>query len=385
MKNNKKNLALYHPWIYLKGGAERVILEIASRSKHEWTLFTNHYDSENTFKEFKNLNVIELEKVSVRRAYNIVASTALRVISQKVDLSAFDALLISSEGLGDFFTLRNHSQPTYCFCHTPLKVIHDPITRNRYIWDKKSVIPKYIISSTLFKIVDKIAWSHYRKVICNSNETKKRVLRARLAPKDRIIVNHPGVDLDKLRPSWRSDKYFLIPGRIVWYKNISMGVDAFKTFEKCTGNKEGFKLVIAGMVDAKSQDYVDDLEKRAEDSDNIEFVKDPTDEELFKLYRNCYSVLFTSLNEDWGIVPLEAMAFGKPVISINRGGPTESIVDGKTGFLVEATIEELCNKITTLTNDPEMVMEMGKNSREHVANFSVQSFVEKIDSIFQEL
>lgn len=385
MNNKIKKIALYHPWVYLKGGAERVILEIATRSKHKWTIFTNHYDSVNTFPEFKELDIVELKKVSVKRAYNIVASTGIRFITQKVDLSQFDALLVSSEGLGDFFTLRNHSRPTFCFCHTPLKVIHDPITRAKYIGDKRSLIPKYIISSTVFKMVDKIAWSHYRKVICNSNETRKRTLKARLAPADKIIVNHPGVDMNKLKPIWEFKKYFLIPGRIVWYKNIQMGIDAFKLFEEKYGNKNGFRLVISGMVDNKSKDYFDDLKEQCKGWSNIEFVRNPSDEKFFKLYKKCYAVVFTSLNEDWGIVPLEAMAFGKPVISTNKGGPTESLVNGKTGFLVESTKEDICKHMKILADDRQMVMDMGKNSRERVAEFSVDSFVDKIDKLFYDL
>ena len=108
-----KKLALYHPWIYLKGGAERVLLEIANRSNHEVTLFTNYIDYENTFVEFQQLSKIHvLRQVPIKRNFTAVCQAAAVIASQKLNLSNFDALMISSEGLGDFINLRNHSIPS---------------------------------------------------------------------------------------------------------------------------------------------------------------------------------------------------------------------------------------------------------------------------------
>ena len=350
MENTRKKIALYHPWIYLKGGAERVILEIANRSKHDFVLFTSHYDRERTFPEFKDLNINELKKVSVNRKYNKVASSAMKIITQKVNLDNFDALLISSEGLGDFFTFRNHGLPVFCFCHTPLKIIHDPVTKTKYLHDNRCTLPKYLISSAIFKMIDKIAWSNYRFIICNSNETRKRILKAKLAPDNRIMVNHPGIDLEKLKPVWKYKKYFLIPGRIAWYKNVELGIEAFKQFNSKGLNKNSFNLVVAGMVDEKSKTYFEKLKKLVGGAENIKLIRDPSDPELFELYSKCYSVILTALNEDWGIVPIEAMSFGKSVISVNKGGPTESIIHGKTGYLVESTVEEFVKHINILSN-----------------------------------
>ena len=62
-------VALYHPWIYLKGGLERTILEIGRRSRHEWLIYTSHYDAAGTFPEMAGLQVREAQRVSVQRSY----------------------------------------------------------------------------------------------------------------------------------------------------------------------------------------------------------------------------------------------------------------------------------------------------------------------------
>ena len=99
------------------------------------------------------------------------------------------------------------------------------------------------------------------------------------------------------------------------------------------------RLVIAGMVDKKSVTYFSTLKRIAGNDVNISFVESPSDEKLHDLYRRCFAVIFPAYNEDWGLVPLEAMSFGKVVISSDTGGPTESMIDGKTGWLVRPNPE----------------------------------------------
>ncbi|MCD4669428.1 MAG: glycosyltransferase [Actinomycetia bacterium] len=374
----KKKIAIYYPWIYLKGGAERLVLNIATRSRHDWTIFTNHYDRENTFPEFRDLNPTELSRVSVSRKYANVGNAALTIMTQKVDLSSFDLLVIMSEGAGDYFVLRNHDLPVICLCLTPLKVIHDPYSKQRYLEENRSAFLKYTISSSIFNAFDRMAWKHYKKIICISNEVKNRVLKAGLATEDKITVLYPGVDFENINPIAKFYKYFLIPGRIMWQKNLELGIEAFKKFQEIGGDKK-FKLVIAGMVDDKSVPYYRKLRDLAKDYKNIEFVENPTDNQLFDLYRKCYSVIFTSLNEDWGIVPLEAMAFGKPVISVNKGGPRESIVDGETGFLVEPNVNSFVEKMMKLSRDLNLTKQLGEKGIKHVTLFSLSKFINSLD------
>jgi glycosyltransferase involved in cell wall biosynthesis len=100
---------------------------------------------------------------------------------------------------------------------------------------------------------------------------------------------------------------------------------------------------------------------------------------MIDLYSNCYAVLFTAKDEDWGIVPVEAMASGKPVISVNEGGPKESIVSGKTGFLVDADPEEFFKKMEYLIKNPALVRTMGLAARSHVEKYDWKNFAKRYD------
>lgn len=384
-------IALYHPWVYLKSGLERSLLEIIRRSRHQYTLFTSHYDREGTYPELAKCDVVQLQpRISVERSYGKVADGAMNILRLKLPLDAqnFDGLVVSSEGIGDFVNFRNHSKPIISFCHTPLKIIHDPYAREVYLRDHPEAHWKYSVNSTVFKLVDKLAWRYYSGVICNSEETRKRVLVAKLATEDRLKVLHPGVDLMRLTPSWEYRPYFLLPGRIMWQKNIELGIEAFKEFEKLAATssnpeRAAFRLVIAGMVDEKSKPYYARLQSMVGDNPNIQFALNPSDTEMHDLYRESYGVLFTARNEDWGIVPLEGMAFGKPVISVNRGGPTESIIHRETGFLVEPTPENFAQTMLELVNDPELPLKIGRVGRERARIFDWEGFVSNFDDIVE--
>src|SRR5947207_12891754 len=104
-------VALYHPWIYLKSGIERTILEIDRQSHHQWTFYTSHYDAEATYPELKAARIVELKRVPVRRSYGAVLRGAVDIATTRLDPAAFDVLVISCDGLCDLMTLRHTIRP----------------------------------------------------------------------------------------------------------------------------------------------------------------------------------------------------------------------------------------------------------------------------------
>jgi glycosyltransferase involved in cell wall biosynthesis len=370
-------LVIYYPWVYLKGGAERLLLELMQRSRHDWTLYTNRYDADVTFSEFKDLPIIELPRVSIRRNVKDVALAGTRLLFQRLPFKDADALMVCMESLGNLITFRTRRVPTFCMCLTPLRVAFDPRTHERFLASNPSLLSRLAVAA--YARVDRLAWRHYEKVFCISKEVAARVRNARLVNDDRIEVIYPGVDLDHFEPSDASEPFFLLPGRIMWTKNIELGIEAFGLLKDSAHSAEGFHLVVAGIVDRKSQPYLEKLQAMASGIPDVDFVINPSDEEYKRLHQRCYGVLFTAFNEDWGLVPLEGMACAKPVIAVAQGGPLETVVHGETGFLCPPEPEAFSRAMQEMVEKPEMVQAMGVAGRSRAAMFSWESFVSRID------
>ncbi|MHB1464009.1 MAG: glycosyltransferase [Thermoleophilia bacterium] len=378
-------VAIYYPWIYLRSGVERMMLELVRRSEHDWTIFTSHYYPEQTFPEFRELPIVELSNVSVSRGYAAVSAAAVTILRQKIDLSDYDALVVSSEGLGDFITFRNHSVPVICYCHTPLKVIHDRFVRRKYLNGNRRMKVPFIIFSEIFKFFDRLAWKHYQYVFCNSEEVRGRVMKAGLAPAEKVEVLRPGLDMSRMQPTWKFQKYFVVVGRIKWWKNVELAIESFREFKRRHPEFDDFKLWITGQVEKGSEAYLAMLADIAGDAGDVIFKRDPTEAELLDAYRSSYCLLFPSLNEDWGMTPLEAMGFGKPVIAVNQGGPKESVVDGVTGYLVSPEPSAFAGAMARLAGDPELTRGLGEAAAARVQIYDWSHFVERFDSYLESL
>jgi len=373
-------VALYYPWIYLTSGAERVILELSGRSRHEWTVFTSHFEPQNTFPEFSQRRVMELGDVPVSRNIGSVLMAAWNVLNLKLPLEGFDVLLVVCEGIGDFVLFRNDTLPALSVCLTPLRLAFDKEYRSRALgkrsWRERLTIK---LGAWAFGILDRLAWRRYQRVFCISEEVKKRALAGKLSSPGKLEVAYVGLGFEPKAPSDRFERFFLVPGRIMWTKNIQLAIQAFREFRERNPTLRDFHLIIAGIVDKKSEPYYKELRALGEAAGNVEFRMFPGDAELAELYSRCYAVLFTAFNEDWGIVPLEGMAFGKPVICVNRGGPCESVQDGVNGFLEPPDAERFAERMRELADNPERAAAIGRAGHNSVQRFNWDSFTARID------
>jgi glycosyltransferase involved in cell wall biosynthesis len=379
-------IACYYPWVYLRSGIERTIVETCLRSRHEYTIFTNHFEPENTYPEFKNLRVVELDYVPVDRKLGSVLKAASVVGRQKLDLSSYDLLMVQCDGIGSLILNRKIGIPAVCVCHTPLRPVYDPHYRARALERSKGVrrLGFHLFSLT-FRALDRLMWSRYKYVFFASDEGRMRAERGGLlnTMESRYEILHTGIDTTALQSSGCFEHYFLVSGRIMWTKNIGLAIHAFLRFKALSPSYKDFRLVIAGMVDRKSQEYLKELRALAEGRDDIEFVITPSDPELRELYSRCFGVLFTPFNEDWGLVPLEANACGKPVIACNRGGPRESQRHGETGFLVDSDPETFAQAMALLASDPELAQRVGAQGREHSLQYDWSNFVRRLDDVLE--
>ncbi|MFN3325442.1 MAG: glycosyltransferase family 4 protein, partial [Bryobacteraceae bacterium] len=291
------------------------------------------------------------------------------------------------DGLGDLFLLRNGHLPCYCFCHTPLRPCFDPeyfqrVAPKYHGWKK---LPLHMARSG-FRAIDRWLWRRYRYVFFNSEETLGRARAGGLLRSigDRYEIAHPGLDVNRSPVSERFEPFFLVPGRIMWTKNIESAVAGFLEMKRRGPGTAAFRMVVAGHVDEKSRPYLQALRRLAAGREDIEFVISPSDAELSDLYRRCYAAVFTAWNEDWGMAPLEANAAGKPVLASRRGGLLESQVDGVTGFLVEPEVSDIAAGLLRLAKSPARVRMMGAIARLRVARFDWSNLVRRIDDVLEE-
>jgi alpha-1,3/alpha-1,6-mannosyltransferase len=382
---------IYHPWVYLKGGAEKVLLEYVKNTRHNTELHAG-YLGDDTFSELIPITTVSVDRlfeVNVKRTISSSFKSLLSILTTRLSKQPADCLLISSEGLGDFMGLLRFksAKRTIAFVHTPLKLVYDldslPSTRIRL-----GFVRYYFFSwiiKPVYKTVNRWIWSRYDFIVANSTETRKRIINGRLAPLERIKIVYPGANLiDKSEllssDTKHAEKKYLIAGRIMIQKNIEAGIKAFLLTKI-----EGATLFIAGHCDEKSKPYLQDLISHYQ-SENVVFIPNPNDDEYKALFQTSFCLIFPPVNEDWGIIPIEAMSYGMPVICSNQGGPSESVLDGKTGFLCEPSPEPFSKAIARVaTFTPNTYKQFSNAARQRAECYTWAMFSKQLDDVIEEV
>ena len=220
-----------------------------------------------------------------------------------------------------------------CYCNTP----------TRYLWFdsaeyiKNAPIPFFVrplmpMVLSYLKKWDLKASKRPDFYIANSVNVQQRIKK--YYHRDSFSI-FPPVDAkffmpnSKIRPA-RSGKFYLLVSRIEPYKKVDLVISAFK--------KLGLPLKIVGGG-TRFEEYKNNA------TANIELVGRVSDEKLAKYFQNSIATIFPQ-EEDAGIVPLESMAVGRPVIAYGKGGVLESVIDKKTGIIFdEQTVEGLISAI----------------------------------------
>jgi glycosyltransferase involved in cell wall biosynthesis len=354
-------------------------VELFRRSRHDWTLFTHAYNRDGTFPEL-HPHVVELYPgVSVERSLRPLAQAAWTIT--RTVLPPTDALLVSSDGFGDLILARNH-MPAACYCHTPLKIFHDLTTRARLRERDPFKAAQLNILGPAFNTVHRRIWRRYRHVFVASEEVRGRLDRARLIAQEPVEVLPFGVDHDWFFDDEQPrDDFFLVAGRIKWWKNIELAVEGFADAKR---KGSPATMVIAGLVDEHGDDYLQALRARSAGLP-ISFEIDPPQERLRELYRRCRALVFPSLNEDFGLAPLEAMACGAPVIAVDAGGPRETVVPGVTGWRVAPAAAAFGDAILDAGGRGGKAESMRAAARARAAEFTWDRFASRVDDVMERI
>ncbi|KPK87042.1 MAG: hypothetical protein AMS27_03580 [Bacteroides sp. SM23_62_1] len=228
------------------------------------------------------------------------------------------------------------------------------------------------------------------EIIANSEETKRTILlnNPNLIDKNKIRVVYNGIDLDEYRQIRskliyrRSDGEIILgnAGRLTEEKGHVYLLELARILKS---KKIRFKLLIAGT--GKLRNRLEKLAKSYSVEKEVKFLGFIKDIRSFNQSIDIF--LLTSLWEGFGYVMVEAMAQEKPVIAFDIRSSAEIVDDGRTGFLVEmGNVEELAEKVSYLTDNEDLRIELGKKGRERVEKyFTISEALKKIEGILEDL
>lgn len=363
-----KRIAIVHDWIVSFGGAERVLIEV-HRLFPTAPIFTLFWEKGSTPEELDDALIIPSVLQRFPRAlanYQSLLPLYPYAVEQ-FDLSRFDIVLSlsHSSAKGVITTPR---QKHLCYCYTPM----------RYIWDHYHTYLKNLRLSPLKSLIFRLSATYLRQwdyasaqrvdhFIAISNTVKERIERIY---RRKAVVIYPPVDTSFFVPlaeDQRANKYFLMVGRFVPYKKFDLVIELF--------NERDEPLLIVGDGPLRKR-----LMKLARNP-RIEFVGTVSDDELRVLYQNALALIFPPL-EDFGLVPLEAMACGTPVIGFGQGGCAECVIDGETGILFEeqslSSLEKAIARFYATSFDREKI-------RARAKDFDVSIFRDKMRKAVEAL
>src|SRR3989338_2454065 len=352
-------VAIVHDYIKEYGGAERV-LEALHEIWPEAPVYTSIYLPDNLGphrQRFKDWNIIPSFFQLIPFKSKIVSPMRIfsSIIFESWDFSKYDLVIVSATGAYNPNLINKKTGSLHiCYCHTPPRYLYGyPTARN---WRKTFFgrLMGEIINHRL-RQTDYTSSQKPDFFIANSNEVKARIRK--FYRREATVIYPPAgngyiestagspnkTDEIPASPAGRrnpefQNEFFLTGGRLARVKHIDLEIQA--------ANQLKLHLKIFGKAFAG---YENELKKTA--GPTVEFTGEVDEAGLALLYRNCRALLYPSEYEDFGIIPVEAQAFGKPVIAYRKSGVTESVVEDKTGvFFNELTAGSLISAINKLKN-----------------------------------
>jgi glycosyltransferase involved in cell wall biosynthesis len=349
----KVSAALCHDWLTGMRGGERV-LEILCDGFPDadiYTLIANTSAISDTIKSH-SIKTCRMQNIpgifdSYRSFLPLMPTAVKGLHPAKVDLMVSTSHCVAK-------SIKTHPETRHlCYCFTPM----------RYAWTfyeeyfgssrAKAMVAKPLLAA--LRRWDKATASRVDRFVAISKHVQKRITKFYERESD---VVYPPVDTGRCTPSDNPGcgGFDLIVSAMVPYKRLDLAVAAY--------TKLGYPLKVVG-VGGKSE------ELRRTAGNNVEFLGWQTDDDVLQLYRNCRMLIFPG-EEDFGIVPLEAQACGRPVVAYGVGGALETIEKDVSGiFFQEQTPECLIDAVETCAARKWNPQEI----RTHAEKFDINNFV----------
>ena len=311
-------VAIVHYWLISRRGGERVV-EALSRLYPEADIFTHVFDPipfERTLAGHA-IHTTFVNRLPFSRHLLEQYLCLMPLALEQIDLRGYD-LVISSESGPAKGVIVDPEALHVCYCHSPM----------RYAWDLYS---QYISEAGFVKRMGMRGGMHYLRqwdqlsaqrpdvIVANSEHTRLRI--AKYWRRESIVIAPP-VEIGRFAQAATTQApgdYYLCAGQLMGYKRVDLAVDAF--------TQAKLPLLVVGKGPELRR-----LKLRA--GPTVRFARAASDDEFAAMIAGCRALVFPG-EEDFGIVPVEAMAAGRPVIAFRRGGAMDSVVDGMSGIFFD--------------------------------------------------
>jgi len=326
-------VAIVHDYLVEYGGAER-ILECFASIFPDAPIYTIVYDPKLARKIVPGHTIRSsfLQKVPFTRSGHRFFPLLMPMAVESFDFSYYD-LVISDSASFAKGVITPADTLHICYCHTPTRYVWDDC--HKYIRESSSYLGfmrRFIPAGLNYvRLWDRMAADRVDLYLANSKLVSERIKK--YYQRDSKVINPPVFTHEFIPPQKKSaNKYYLMIGRLMPYKKFDLGIKAF--------NKLGLPLKIIGGGPEISK-----LRKIAKSNIEIIGPLPPRDKRVAKYLANSKAFIFPQ-EEDFGIVQLEAMISGKPVIAYRAGGALETIIEDVTGvFFRKQTVNSLVRAV----------------------------------------
>jgi glycosyltransferase involved in cell wall biosynthesis len=346
--------AIVHEWVSSRAGSEKVFEALSGM----WPLADLYALSMDTGvpMEFggRHLRTTFLDRPALRNN-RAVTLPLMPLAWQFAGRHKYDTVITSHHAFAASNALTRPDGRHFVYVHTPARYVWTPELDGR--GTSRALTPVRAV----LKQLDRWSVGGMYSIAANSKEVAKRIERfwGRSAE-----VIHPPIDTDFFTPGQDDavtldvpDNFLLGFGRWIPYKNMEVVIRI--------AEKASTPAVIAGRGPEK--DRLVALAAAA--TVPVKIIESPSSGEVRELYRRADALLFPTF-EDFGLVPVEAMACGTPVIALNKGGAAETVIDGQTGALVEEHDLELYTGALSRALDVST-----EQCRDRASKFSLSAFI----------
>ena len=356
-------VAIVHYWLVSMRGGEKV-LEALCELFPSADIYTHVYDPESISPVIRQ-RVIKTTLIGrlpfAKKLYKIYLPLMPMALEQ-LDLRDYD-LVISSESGPAKGVLTRPDAAHICYCHTPMRYIW-----NMYLDYKRSVNP--LLRPLIMWMTGSLrSWDQHSAnrvdlFLANSENIKRQIRK--YYRRDALVV-HPPVDVDAFKTSPQGSDVYLAVGELVRYKRMDLAIEACNRLRR--------RLVIVGT----GEEYKS-LRRIA--GPTVSFLGRQDFAGLREHYARCRALIFPG-EEDFGIVPVEAMAAGKPVIALRRGGAIETVVEGRTGLFFDEQSVDVLERTLLRFEEVEQSFDPAVIAR-HARQFSRAEFKRRMVEVLEE-